>query len=205
MIVIRIKDINDQFCKVFLLYRFVIISSVKLIQLEICDRFCIPYTQCIYYMVTISNDRHIIWNCHNRLVILLNEYIFTCCRIFLKTDISTKAYFFCVLFTAYFKRISFFQPVIRNLYLISIFDFLFEHTITITDSTSVCRIVQCCKRIKETCCKTSKTAVSKSRIRLLVFNHVQINIHLFQCFFYIFICCHIDEVVAKCTSHKELH
>ena len=205
MIVIRIKDINDQFCKVFLLYRFVIISSVKLIQLKICDRFCIPYTQCIYYMVTISNDRHIIWNCHNRLVILLNEYIFTCCRIFLKTDISTKAYFFCVLFTAYFKRISFFQPVIRNLYLISIFDFLFEHTITITDSTSVCRIVQCCKRIKETCCKTSKTAVSKSRIRLLVFNHVQINIHLFQCFFYIFICCHIDEVVAKCTSHKELH
>ena len=205
MIVIRIKDINDQFCKVFLLYRFVIISSVKLIQLEICDRFCIPYTQCIYYMVTISNDRHIIWNCHNRLVILLNEYIFTCCRIFLKTDISTKAYFFCVLFTAYFKRISFFQPVIRNLYLISIFDFLFEHTITITDSTSVCRIVQCCKRIKETGCKTSKTAVSKSRIRLLVFNHVQINIHLFQCFFYIFICCHIDEVVAKCTSHKELH
>ena len=205
MIVIRIKDINDQFCKVFLLYRFVIISSVKLIQLEICDWFCIPYTQCIYYMVTISNDRHIIWNCHNRLVILLNEYIFTCCRIFLKTDISTKAYFFCVLFTAYFKRISFFQPVIRNLYLISIFDFLFEHSVTVTDSTSVCRIVQCCKRIKETCCKTSKTAVSKSRIRLLVFNHVQINIHLFQCFFYIFICCHIDEVVAKCTSHKELH
>ena len=205
MIVIRIKDINDQFCKVFLLYRFVIISSVKLIQLKICDRFCIPYTQCIYYMVTISNDRHIIWNCHNRLVILLNEYIFTCCRIFLKTDISTKAYFFCVLFTAYFKRISFFQPVIRNLYLISIFDFLFEHTVTVTDSTSVCRIIQCCKRIKETCCKTSKTAVSKSRIRLLVFNHIQINIHLFQCFFYIFICCHIDEVVAKCTSHKELH
>ena len=205
MIVIRIKDINDQFCKVFLLYRFVIISSVKLIQLEICDWFCIPYTQCIYYMVTISNDRHIIWNCHNRLVILLNEYIFTCCRIFLKTDISTKAYFFCVLFTANFKRISFFQPVIRNLYLISIFDFLFEHSVTVTDSTSVCRIVQCCKRIKETCCKTSKTAVSKSRIRLLVFNHVQINIHLFQCFFYIFICCHVDEVVSKCTSHKELH
>ena len=205
MIVIRIKDINDQFCKVFLLYRFVIISSVKLIKFKVCDRFCIPYTQCIYYMVAISNDRHIIWNCHNRLVILLNEYIFTCCRIFLKTDISTKAYFFCVLFTAYFKRISFFQPVIRNLYLISIFDFLFEHTVTVTDSTSVCRIIQCCKRIKETCCKTSKTAVSKSRIRLLVFNHVQINIHLFQCFFYIFICCHIDEVVAKCTSHKELH
>ena len=205
MVIVWIKDINDQFRKVLLLYCFVIITSVKLIKFEVCNRFCIPYTQCIYYMITISNDRHIIWNCHNRLVILLNKYIFTCCRVFLKTDISTETYFFCVLFTAYFKRISFFQPVIRNLYLISVFDFLFEHSVTVTDSTSVCRIVQCCKRIKETCCKTSKTAVSKSRIRLLVFNHVQINIHLFQCFFYIFICCHIDEVVAKCTSHKELH
>ena len=205
MVIVRIENINDQFCKVFLLYCFVIISSVKLIKFEVCNRFCIPYTQCIYYVIAISDDRHIIWNCHNRLVILLNKYIFTCCRVFLKTDISAKAYFFCVLFTANFKWISFFQPVVRNLHLISIFDFLFEHSITVTDSTSVCRIVQCCKRIKETCCKTSKTTISKSRIRLLVFNHVQINIHLFQCFFYIFICCHIDEVVTKCTSHKELH
>ena len=205
MVIVWIKDINDQFCKVFLFYSFVVITSVKLIQFEICDRFCIPYTQCIYYMVTISNNWHVIRNGHNRLIIFLNEYVFTCSRVFLKTDISTKTYFFRVLFTANFKWISFFQPVVRNLHLISIFDFLFEHSITVTDSTSICRIVQCCKRIKETCCKTSKTTISKSRIRLLVFNHVQINIHLFQCFFYIFICCHIDEVVAKCTSHKELH
>ena len=205
MIVIRIKDINDQFCKVLLLYCFVIITSVKLIKFEVCNRFCIPYTQCIYYMITISYDWHIIRNSHNRLIIFLDKFIFSCYRIFLETDISAKAYFFCVLFTANFKWISFFQPVVRNLHLISIFDFLFEHSITVTDSTSVCRIVQCCKRIKETCCKTSKTTISKSRIRLLVFNHVQINIHLFQCFFYFFICCHIDEVVAKCTSHKELH
>ena len=205
MVIVWIKDINDQFCKVLLLYCFVIITSVKLIKFEVCNRFCIPYTQCIYYMITISYDWHIIRNSHNRLIIFLDKFIFSCYRIFLETDISAKAYFFCVLFTANFKWISFFQPVVRNLHLISIFDFLFEHSITVTDSTSVCRIVQCCKRIKETCCKTSKTTISKSRIRLLVFNHVQINIHLFQCFFYIFICCHIDEVVTKCTSHKELH
>ena len=205
MVIVRIENINDQFCKVFLLYCFVIISSVKFIKFKVCDRFCIPYTQCIYYVIAISNDWHIIRNCHDRLIVFLDKFIFSCNRIFLETDISAKAYFFCVLFTANFKWISFFQPVVRNLHLISIFDFLFEHSITVTDSTSVCRIVQCCKRIKETCCKTSKTTISKSRIRLLVFNHVQINIHLFQCFFYIFICCHIDEVVAKRTSHKELH
>ena len=205
MVIVWIKDINDQFCKVLLLYCFVIITSVKLIKFEVCNRFCIPYTQCIYYVIAISDDWHIIRNCHDRLIVFLDKFIFSCNRIFLETDISAKTYFFCVLFTANFKWISFFQPVVRNLHLISIFDFLFEHSITVTDSTSICRIVQCCKRIKETCCKTSKTTISKSRIRLLVFNHVQINIHLFQCFFYIFICCHIDEVVAKCTSHKELH
>ena len=205
MVIVRIENINDQFCKVFLLYCFVIISSVKLIKFEICDRFCIPYTQCIYYVIAISDDWHIIRNCHDRLIVFLDKFIFSCNRIFLETDISAKTYFFCVLFTANLKRISFFQPVVRNLYLISIFDFLFEHSVTITDSTSICRVIQCSERIKKTCCKTSKTSITKSRIRLLVFNHVQINIHLFQCFFYIFICCHIDEVVAKRTSHKELH
>ena len=205
MVIVRIENINDQFCKVFLLYCFVIISSVKFIKFKVCDRFCIPYTQCIYYVIAISNDWHIIRNCHDRLIVFLDKFIFSCNRIFLETDISAKTYFFCVLFTANLKRISFFQPVVRNFYLISIFDFLFEHSVTITDSTSICRVIQCSERIKETCCKTSKTSITKSRIRLLVFNHVQINIHLFQCFFYFFICCHIDEVVAKCTSHKELH
>ena len=49
-------------------------------------------------------------------------------------------------------------------------DFLFEHSITVTDSTSICRIVQCCKRIKETCCKTSKTTISKRWFRFNFFD-----------------------------------
>ena len=51
MVIVRIENINDQFCKVFLLYCFVIISSVKFIKFKVCDRFCIPYTQCIYYVI----------------------------------------------------------------------------------------------------------------------------------------------------------
>ena len=41
MIVVRIQYLNDRFRKILLLYRFMVISSVKFIQLEICDRFCI--------------------------------------------------------------------------------------------------------------------------------------------------------------------
>ena len=196
MIIIRIKNIYDQFRKIFLLYCLMIISSVELIQFEIRDRLCIPYTQCIYYVVAISNNRHIIRNCHDRLIVLLNKFIFSCNRIFLETDISSETYFLCILFTTDLERISFFQPVIRYFYLISIFNFLLEHTVTVTDSTAVCRIIQCRKRIQETCCKTTESSISESRIRLFIFDHVEINIHLFQCFFYIFICCHIDEVVT---------
>ena len=41
---------------------------------------------------------------------------------------------------------------LKKLSMISIFNFLLEHTVTVTDSTAVCRIIQCRKRIQETCC-----------------------------------------------------
>ena len=163
MVIVRIENINDQFCKVFLLYCFVIISSVKFIKFKVCDRFCIPYTQCIYYVIAISNDWHIIRNCHDRLIVFLDKFIFSCNRIFLETDISAKTYFFCVLFTANLKRISFFQPVVRNLYLISIFDFLFEHSVTITDSTSICRVIQCSELRLPTCSRRFPRDIGKER------------------------------------------
>ena len=113
--------------------------------------------------------------------------------------------FFCVLRTAKFKWISVFQPVIRNLYLISVFDLLFEHTVTITDTTSICTVVQCCKRIQKACCQTSQTTVSKCRIRFLIFNHIKIQTKLIQSIFYFFVCSQIEQVISKSTSHKELH
>ena len=82
--------------------------------------------------------------------------------------------FFCIFRTTKFKWISIFQPVIRYFYLISVFDLLFEHTITITDTTSICTVIQCCKRIQEACSQPSKTTISKCRIRFLSFDHVRI-------------------------------
>ena len=142
VIVIRIQYIYDQFCKILLLYGFVIISSVKCVQLEICDRLCIPHTQCIDYVITVSHDRHIIWDCKYGFIIFLYKDIFSCLRIFVKMYISSEAHFFCIFLAAQLKRISFFEPVIRCLHLITIFYFLLKHSIAVTDSTSVCRIIQ---------------------------------------------------------------
>ena len=113
--------------------------------------------------------------------------------------------FFCIFRTTKFKWISIFQPVIRYFYLISVFDLLFEHTVTITDTASICAVVQSCKRIKEACCKTSQTTITKCRVRLLIFDYVKIKTKLIQSFFYFFVCSQVDQVVSKSTSHQEFH
>ena len=205
MIIIRIKNFYDHFCKVFLFDCFMIFPAVKCVELKVCDCLCIPDTKCIHNMVSISYDRHIIWNCKYRFIIFLDKIILFGLFIILYTDRTTKTDFLCILVTTDFKRIAIFEPVIRYFYLIAIFDLLFEHTVAVTDSTAVSCVSKRCKRIQEASCKTSKTTITKCRIRFLIFYHIQINAHLIKGFFYFFICSHVDQVVAKCTSHKKFH
>ena len=205
MIVIGIEDINDQFCQIFLFNCFMIISSVKLIQLEVCNGLRVPHTQGIYHMVAVSYDRHIVGNSQNGFIVLLNEFVLSCYRILFKTDISAEADFLRILFSAELKGVAFFEPVVRNLDLVAVPYLLFEHTVTVADAAAVRRIIQGCKRIKETCRKSSQTSVPKSRIRLLIFYDIQVNSHLIQRFLYIFIHCHIDQVISQSAAHKEFH
>ena len=123
----------------------------------------------------------------------------------LNTYISAEFDGLCIFRTTKLKRIAILQPHIRNFYLISIHNLLFEHTIAITDTTAISCIAECSKGIHKACCKTSQTTVTKGCIRLLVFDHVQIQSDLFQCFFYFIIECKVDQVVAQCTAHEELH
>ena len=205
MIVVRIQYLDDRLRKVLLLNRFVIISSVKRIQLEVCDRFRIPDTQCVHDMISISYDRHIIRDRKYRLKIFLDKFVSSGLRISFKPYFSAETHFFCILVSAQFKRIAIFKPVIRCFHLITVFDLLLEHAVAIPDSASIRRIVQCCQRIQKACRQSSETAVSKSRIRLLVFDHIQIQSQFFQGFFYTVINCQIDQVISKRTPHQKLH
>ena len=107
VVIVRIEDIHDQLRQVLLLHCFVIVTSVKLIQLEVCDRLGVPYAQCVYHMVAVSDDRHIIGDRKDRLIIFLDEDIFSRLRVFLKTDISAEAHFLRVLFPAQLERVAF--------------------------------------------------------------------------------------------------
>ena len=96
-------------------------------------------------MIIISYDRIIIRNCQNRLIILLFKTDISGLIIVLYTDISTEAYFLCILRSAKFKWIAVLQPVIWFFFLIAIFDLLLEHTITVADTTAVSCIAKRCQ------------------------------------------------------------
>ena len=190
-IVIRIENVYDILCKVLLLNGFLVITFVKGIKSKLFDSSSIPDTKCIYYIVLITNDRHIVWDCLYCLISFMDKFVLAGCLVIFNSYISPEMYLFCVLRTTKLKWIAFFKPCIRNLNLVSVSDFLFEHTITVTDSAAICTVSKCCKGIKEACCKSSQTTVSKSRIRLLILKCIDVDSKLFKSFFHFTVCAKI--------------
>ena len=141
MLICRIEDLNDVLCQVFLLNGIHVITLVEGIQLEIHDSLCIPYTEGIYHTVVVTNDGNIKGNGTNGLIALLNEVVAVVFLIVLHTHITAEFYLFGVLRTAKLEGVAVFQPVIRHLYLITVFNFLFEHSVTVTDATAISCIV----------------------------------------------------------------
>ena len=205
MVVVRIQNLYDGFCKVFLLNRFVVITFVEGIQGEVLNSLCIPDGQRVYNIVVVSYDWHIVRNCIDRLVILLYKVYASGSFIVLLCHISAKFYLFCILRAFQLKWIAVFQPVIRYFYLITVANLLFEHTVLVTDTAAVRRISKGSQRIQKACCQTAKTAVSKSRISLLILQKVQVQSHFLESFLYLFVCSQVDQVISKCTAHQELH
>ncbi len=150
----------------------------------------------MFTTVVVTHDGNIEGNGQNGLIALLNE-LFVVLLIVLHTHITAEFYLFGVLRTAKLEGVAVFQPVIRHLYLITVFNFLFEHTVTVTDAAAISRIVQGCQRIQEAGSQTAQTTVTKSRIRLLVLNDVQVKAQLIQSFFYLVIFCQVDQVVTQ--------
>ena len=145
VIIIRIKDINDVLCQILLLNSLLIITLVEGVKMEIIDRLCIPYTQGVDDVVVVAEHRNIIRDRTYRLVAFLNEIILLVLLIVLHTDIATEFYDLRILRAAQLKRVAILKPVIRYFYLITILDFLFEHTVTVTDTAAVCGISKRCK------------------------------------------------------------
>ena len=205
MIVIWIQYLDNVLCEIFLFNRFMILAAVKFIQFELCNCLRIPDAEGIYHMISITYNRHIIWNCQYRFVIFLNIIIPLFLFVVFHTNGSAKADFLGILITAQFKWIAIFQPVIRCFHLITVLNFLFKHSVMVSDSTSISRISKCCQRIQKARCQSSKTAISKGCVRFFVLNHIKVNSHLIKRLFHILVGSHVNQIIAKRTAHQKFH
>lgn len=60
------------------------------------------------------------------------------------------------------------KPVIRNLNLVSVHNFLLENTIAISQSITPCRVIERRKGVQETSSQSAETSISERSIMLLV-------------------------------------
>ena len=204
MVIVRVKDLDDVSCQIFLLDRFLIIALVKRIQMEAFHRLCIPDTECIHNAVSVSYDRHIIGNRLNRLIPLLHKMlpaVLVCLYIYIAAEFHDLG----VLRAAQLKRVAVRKPVVRHFHLISVTDLLLEHTVAVADAASVCRISECGKGIQEAGCQSAQSTIAQCRIRLLILDHIQIDTQLLERFPDLLISLQIYHVIAKRTAHQKLH
>ena len=205
MVIIRVQDLDDIPCKVLLLDSLLIITLIEGIQLEVVDGFCIPYTECIDHMVVIADDRDIKRNCQYGLIVLLDESVAAGLLVVLNADISAELDLTGIFRSLQLEGISVLQPVIRSLDLVAVLDLLLEHTIAVSDSAAVCRVAQRRQGIQETCSKSSQAAVSKCRVSLLILHLINVQSQIFEGCLDLFVSGQIDQGVAQCASHQELH
>ena len=187
MVIVGVKNLYDVSGKVLLLNCLLVITLVEGIELEAFDGLCIPDTQGIYDAVAVAHDGKVEGNRLNGLITFLEEMV-SSLFIGIYIYIAAEFYNLCIFGTTKFKRIAVFQPVIGYFYLITVSDFLLEHTVTVTDTAAVCRITESCQRIKEAGCQTAQTAVTQRSIGLHVLNHVEVQSQLIQSFFYSLVC-----------------
>ena len=85
-----------------------------------------------------------------------------------------------------------------------IFKLLLKQAEMVVQTDSVTCQSECCDRIKETCRKTSESAVSERRLRLCLFDLADVLSVLLQHLFYFLINTEIDHVVREQFSDQEL-
>ena len=105
--------------QILLLHSLLVISLVKGLQLEALHRLRIPDAQCVHDPISIAHNRHIIGNRLYGLISLLFKVI-AAVFVHIYIDIAAELNLFGILGTAQLKRVSICQPVIGNLYLVSV-------------------------------------------------------------------------------------
>ena len=153
-VIVRIENLRNVLSVVLSLNSLVIMGSVESEEVKFFNSLCLPQTKCVDALSTVADNSHVIRNSLNCLILEVN--------------------FNSVFLTANTPWVFKSLPVVSNFYLITVLDKLFEKTILVADSVTVKRNLLCSCRIKETSCKSAKTAVTQSGI-VNIFKHIDVN------------------------------
>ena len=203
MVIVRIEDLDDVARHILILYGCLVVSLIELLETEGLLRLGIPYTERIDDMITIADHRCIVRNRDDGLIALLNELqlavFVTCLHPAAELDFLLK------LRTTKLERVTVSQPVVRHLTLVAILDLLLEHTILVADATAACPVVERCEGIQEAGGETTETTVSECPVRLSLLECIEIQSQLLDRLLQLLMTGQIQDVVAECTAHQELH
>ena len=143
--VIRIEIICNTFNEVaiFILCPHLLMSQHAIIR-EIAIDFSIPKSQGINGFVMITNNRYIIRYGHNNHCIVMNEFE-TTLRLFFHVRIAIEFDIDGFIRFTIFPSKSITKPVIRNLNLLSLNDFLLKETILIANTATMTSKSMCCQ------------------------------------------------------------
>ena len=77
MVVIGIEHITDISCQILLLHRLLVLALVKAVQTKGVHRPGLPDPQGVHHIVAVTYNRKIIGYSQNRLIALLDEFLFS--------------------------------------------------------------------------------------------------------------------------------
>ncbi len=203
VVVVRIQHLYDIAGHILRLHGLLVVTFIKLLQMEGVLRLSIPDTEGIHHMVAVAHHRCIIGNGNHGLIALLHEM-----QLAVLVDglyPAAEAHFLGKLCPTQLEGIAVPQPVIRHLSLVTVGNLLLEHTVLITDTAAAGPVAQGCQGIQEAGSQTSQTAVAQCPIRLLVLERGEIQSQLLDGLADFLMCTEVDDVVAQCPSHQELH
>ncbi len=204
VVVAGIEDVADRAREVLLLHCLLVVALVEGLQVEQLDGLRIPDAQRVDEAVAVADDREIVRDSLDcRIAFLLEHRPAVLAGI--RRDVAAEVDLLLVLGPAQLERVAVREPVVRHFDLVAVLDLLLEHAVVVADAAAVRRVVQGRERVEEAGGKPSEAAVAERRIRLLVFDRVDVEAELLERFLHFLVSAEVDRVVAERAPHQEFH
>ena len=169
---------------------------------KIAVDLCVPEAQRVDRVVVVADNRHVVRHCHDRHRIFVDE-LETAVRHFLHVGIAVELDVDGLIRLAVLPGKAVLEPVVRNLDLVALDDFLLEQAILVADAAAVARQAVCRHRVDEAGSESAEAAVAKTSIRLFLERLDEAEIEVLEDFLDGLLDAEIDEVRLEQAAEQK--